>query len=134
MSVEYWAIGALAFSAMLLAGPMIASRDASAQGPGWRAGQSAWDSEADQALGLGRGMGRQLMTQEEWQEHQQKMQSLSPEEREKYREEWHAKMVERARERGITMPETPGPHRGRAGQPGWGGMGPGRGMGPGGPR
>jgi hypothetical protein len=49
------------------------------------------------------------------------MRSLSPEEREKYRVEWHKKMVERAKERGITMPETPGPH----------GMGQGRGMGPG---
>jgi hypothetical protein len=35
---------------------------------------------------------------------------LSPEAREQYCEEWYKKMVERARVRGITMSETPGPH------------------------
>ncbi len=84
-----------------------------------------WQQQAEKSFYLGRGMGRQLMTEQEWQEHHQKMQSMSPEERQKYREEWHEKMVERARERGITMPETPGPHG-----PGKG-MGPGGGMGPG---
>ncbi len=79
-----------------------------------------WQQQAEKSFYLGRGMGRQLMTEEEWQEHWQKMQSMSPEARQQYREEWHKKMVERARERGITMPETPGPH------------GPGKGMGPGG--
>lgn len=79
-----------------------------------------WQQQAEKSFFLGRGMGRQLMTEEEWQEHRKKMQSMSPEERQKYREQWHKKMVERARERGITMPETPGPH------------GPGRGMGQGG--
>ncbi|HEX9879325.1 MAG TPA: hypothetical protein VGB25_03925 [Candidatus Binatia bacterium] len=121
MNVKYLILGALFFWGVFLAGPMAVVQDARAQGPGWRAGQGPWDNEAEQAFGPGRGMGRQLMTQEEWAEHQQKMRSLGPEEREKYREEWHAKMVERARERGITMPETPGPRRGR----GRGGMGPG---------
>jgi hypothetical protein len=83
-------------------------------------GQSQWEQQAEDQFRLGRGMGRRLMTEQEWREHWQKMQTMTPEERQKYREEWHKKMVERARERGITMPETPGPG------------GPGRGMGPGG--
>ena len=86
-------------------------------------GQSQWEQQAEDQFRLGRGMGRHLMTEQEWREHWQKMQTMTPEERQKYREEWHKKMVERARERGITMPETPGPY---------GPGGPGRGMGPGG--
>lgn len=85
-----------------------------------------WQQQAEESFYLGRGMGRQLMTEQEWQEHRQKMQSMTPDERQKYREEWHKKMVERARERGITMPETPGPHgQGKGMGPGGGGMGPG---------
>ncbi len=87
---------------------------------------SQWEQQAEEQFWLGRGMGRRLMTEQEWQEHRQKMQTMTPEERQKYREEWHKKMVERAQERGITIPETPGPHG-----PGKG-MGPGRGKGPGG--
>jgi hypothetical protein len=95
-------------------------------------GQSQWDRQAEENFRLGRGMGRQLMTEKEWQEHRQKMQSMSPEERQKYREEWHTKMVERARERGITLPETPGPHGPGRGMGQGGGMGSGGGMGQGG--
>jgi len=54
------------------------------------------------------------MTEEEWKEHQTKMRSLTGEERERYRQEIHDKMAERAKEKGITMP--PGPH-GPAGGP-----------------
>jgi hypothetical protein len=83
-----------------------------------------WGQQAEESFRLGPGMGPRLMTEQEWQEHRQKMQSMTPEERQKYREEWHKKMVERARERGITMPETPGPKgpgKGPgAGQPGGG--------------
>ncbi|MCZ6481459.1 MAG: hypothetical protein ACE1Z6_07305 [Candidatus Methylomirabilales bacterium] len=82
--------------------------------------QGQWEQLVEETFLLGRGMGRQLMTQGEWQQHREKMRTLSPEAREQYREEWHKEMVERAKERGITMPETPGPH--------------GRGMGPGGGR
>jgi hypothetical protein len=91
------------------------------------AAQGRWDQQAEENFWLGRGMGSRLMTQEEWREHQQKMQGMTAEERQRYREEWHQKMFERARERGIKTPETPGPHRGG---PGGAGMGPGGGMGP----
>lgn len=53
--------------------------------------------------------GRQLMTQEELQEHHRMMQSLdTPEARQEYREQHHQRMLERARERGVTLPEEPG--------------------------
>lgn len=68
-----------------------------------------WEEQAEKNLGLGKGLGRQLMTEEEWREHHRKMQSMNAEEREQYRKEVHQKMMERARERGITIPETPGP-------------------------
>lgn len=80
--------------------------------------------------------GHQLMTQEELQEHRRMMQGFdTPEERQAYREEHHQRMLERARERGVTLPEEPG-------MPGKGmrrgmdmdnghGMGPGQGMGQG---
>lgn len=71
--------------------------------------------------------GRQLMTEQELAEHRAHMRSLKTrQEREAYRLEQHKLMQERARERGVTLPEDPGSY-GR-------GMGPrdGSGMGPGG--
>lgn len=82
-----------------------------------------WARQAEETFQLGPGVGRELMTQEEWQQHRETMRSLGPEERQRYRQEWHQKMVERARERGITLPKTPqGPGGPRGG---------GRGLGPG---
>jgi hypothetical protein len=37
------------------------------------------------------------------------MRGMTPEERTRYREETHKRMMERAKEKGITIPETPGP-------------------------
>ena len=69
--------------------------------------------------------GWQLMTQQERVEHRQKMQSFNTfKEREAYRLQHHKLMQERARERGMKLPEVPLP-QGR-------GMGGGQGMGPGG--
>ena len=76
--------------------------------------------------------GRQLMTQEELQEHRRMMQSLdTPEARQEYREQHHQRMLERARERGVTLPEEPGERgKGLGPKPGKG-MGNGQGMGQG---
>lgn len=69
--------------------------------------------------------GSQLMTQQERAEHRAKMRGLKTrEERDAYRLEHHRKMQERAREKGLTLPDEP-PARG-------GGMGPRGGMGTGG--
>ena len=68
--------------------------------------------------------GWQLMTQQERNEYRAKMQTLkTAEERERYRLEHHKMMQERAKERGVTLPEVPGPHGkgmgpGKAGAPG----------------
>ena len=71
-----------------------------------------WGQQAEKDFRLGRGLGAQLMTEEEWKEHQKKMRSLTGEERERYRQEVHDKMVQRAKEKGITMPAAPrGPSR-----------------------
>ena len=80
-----------------------------------------WYSEAEKTFRLGPGIGRQLMTEQEWREHQHKMRGMKQADRDKYREEWHQKMIERAREKGIKIPESP-PRKG-----------PGPGAGPGGP-
>lgn len=72
--------------------------------------------------------GRQMMTSEEITEYRNTMRAAkTAEEREKIREEHHQKMVARAKERGVTLPDEPPARPGRMG-PG-GGMGPGRGMG-----
>jgi hypothetical protein len=125
MRIHPAGLAVIALLGLALAVPRIAPTQ------GWGAGQGPrWDERAEQTFGPGRAVGRKLMTQEEWVEHRQKMQSLNPNERERYRAEWHTKMVERARERGITLPETPGPSRGPG--RGWGmGPGNGRGQGPG---
>ena len=78
--------------------------------------------------------GSQLMTQQERNEHRLKMQSAkTAEEREAVRRQHHEQMLERARQQGVTLPETP-PARGagRGMGPGGGrGMGMGGGQGPG---
>jgi hypothetical protein len=78
--------------------------------------------------------GSQLMTPQERDEYRTRMRSAkTPEEQERIREEHHERMKERAKERGMTLPDEP-PPRGRGMGPG-GGMGPeGGGMGPGGRR
>ena len=79
---------------------------------------------------------RQLMTQQERIEHRAKMRAAKTvEEREQIRKEHHESMKERAKERGITLPDEPpvgcngmGPCCGMGHH---GGMGLGSGMGPG---
>ena len=52
--------------------------------------------------------GRQLMTEEERQAHRMKIRSLqTAEQRQQYRQQHHKLMQERARERGVTLPEQP---------------------------
>lgn len=76
--------------------------------------------------------GYQLMTVEERAQHRAKMQSLNTaEEREAYRQQHHKEMQARAKERGVTIPDTPmrsgGPGPGaRSGGGGGGGAGKGK--------
>lgn len=73
--------------------------------------------------------GSQLMTAEERNEYRAKMRAAKTlEEREQIRREHHERMLERAKEMGVTLPDEP-PARG-AGR----GMGPGGNAGPGGGR
>lgn len=73
--------------------------------------------------------GRQLMTQEEIQEHRRLMQGAkTQQEREQIRAEHHERMKERAKQRGITLPDEP-PAKG--GGQGGGGQGLGKGKGKG---
>lgn len=52
--------------------------------------------------------GWQLMTPEERAEHRRQMRSFATvEERDAYRREHHKRMAERAKERGVTLPEPP---------------------------
>lgn len=84
--------------------------------------------------------GRQLMSREEIREHQQMMRTLEGEEREIYRREHHERMVKRAKERGVQLPDPPngrpagaGPERGYGPRDGGGrpeGAGRDRGYGP----
>lgn len=77
--------------------------------------------------------GSQMMTPQERAEYRAKMRSMKTrEEREAFRLEHHKKMQERAKERGMQLPDMPpaggGMGRGMGGGMG-GGMGPGGGMG-----
>ena len=54
--------------------------------------------------------GWELMSAQERQQHQEKMRSFKTEqERERYRLEHHQQMLERAKQRGVTLPDSP-PH------------------------
>ena len=79
--------------------------------------------------------GSQLMTQQERTEYHAKMRTAkTTQEREQIRKEHHEQIQERAKERGVTLPDEP-PGRGGGMGPGGGGMGPGGGgMGSGGGR
>ncbi|MGD2083954.1 MAG: hypothetical protein PVF91_13405, partial [Chromatiales bacterium] len=57
--------------------------------------------------------GGTLMSAEEAAEHRAKMRGLSPEEREAYRDQQYAELRERARAKGMELPETP-PWKGEA--------------------
>jgi hypothetical protein len=75
--------------------------------------------------------GSQLMTRQERSEYRTRLRAAkTAQEREQIRAEHHERMQERAKERGVTLPDEP-PARGRGLGPG-GGVGPGNGMGPGG--
>ncbi|HEX7124553.1 MAG TPA: hypothetical protein VF406_02105 [Thermodesulfobacteriota bacterium] len=139
-----WIARGTILSGLVVAGLALGATGVLAQGPGGGRGPApapqgqgseTWDRQAEQTFMLGPGMGRRLMTQEEWAEHQEKMRTMTPQEREQYRQEMHARMQQRAREKGIALPDVPrGPMSGAPGRgmgPG-GAMGPGRGMGPGG--
>lgn len=70
--------------------------------------------------------GSQLMTPEERAEYRAKLRAANTmQERERIRTEHHQQMLERARERGMTLPDAPPPASGRGS-----GGGAGRGMGP----
>jgi hypothetical protein len=99
-----------------------------------------WSAEAQSQEPI---YGSQLMTEQERSAYRDRMRSTkTAEEREKIRAEHHKQMTERAKERGVTLPEEP-PVRGMGQGMGPGGrmgpsggmgrgMGPGSGMGPGG--
>lgn len=73
--------------------------------------------------------GSQLMSNQERMEHRTKMKAAkTPEEREQVRVQHHEQMQLRAKERGVTLPDTP-PARGAGMRQGMGPGGPGGGMG-----
>jgi hypothetical protein len=90
-------VGVLATGIMSLASRALAQGPPPGRGP-------RWAEQAEKDFRLGRGMGPKLMTEDEWKAHQEKMRTLKGEERERYRREVHEKMMERAKERGITPP------------------------------
>lgn len=79
--------------------------------------------------------GRDLMTPEEQTAHRAKMRSLATrEERAAYRAEHHAKMMERAKERGVELPPEGCPKGKGMGMGPGAGAGGGPGPGPGAPK
>ena len=73
--------------------------------------------------------GRELMTEQERIEHRNKMRSLKTEqEREEYRRQHHEKMQQRAKERGVTLPEAPSARGKGMGQGAGQGKGKGKGQ------
>lgn len=95
----------------------------------------------DQAQTQQRIYGSQLMTKQERLEYRARMRAAkTQQEREQIRAEHHQRMQERAKARGMTLPDMPPFQPGRGGMgpamgpgggmgPGTGGMGPGGGMG-----
>lgn len=109
----------------------------------YSAASAAWAAEPEQVKEQARQQtasgeqvyGSQLMTQQERLEHRNKLRAAkTAEEREQIRAEHHTRMQERAKEKGVTLPDEPPVAGARKGM-GTGprdGMGPGSGMSPGG--
>lgn len=114
MTKSSFMVSVLAAALPLLTGPALAADQAPAQ-------EKAATQKQEQVYG------RELMTQQERTEYRAKMRAAkTAEEREQIRKEHHEAMKERAKARGVTLPDEPPARRG--------GMGPGAGMGPGGGR
>ena len=95
-----------------------------------QAQETTQDRTKDQTQVRDQIYGSQLMTEQERIEHRNKLRSLkTQQEREAYQLEHHKRMQERAKEKGVTIPDEP---MMRPGGMGPGGMRPGGGMGPGG--
>lgn len=108
----------------------------SAASAAWAAEPEQVKEQAQQQTASGEQVyGSQLMTQQERLEHRNKLRAAkTAEEREQIRAEHHTRMQERAKEKGVTLPEMP-PATGTRKGMGTGprdGMGPGSGMSPGG--
>ncbi len=101
----------------LMTGLLIAGAAISVYTPPAVAAETTQAQEQEQVYGY------ELMTEQERAEHRKQMRSFKTEqEREKFRLEHHKKMQERAKERGVTLPEQPLPRGKGMG----GGMGGGR--------
>jgi len=88
-----WSVALLVLAAAFSAAPVIASE---------RNGTSSQAAAQEQVYGS------QLMTPQERSEHRAKMRAAKTlEEREQIRREHHERMKERARERGMTLPDAP---------------------------
>ncbi len=96
------------FTVVLVAGALIAGT------PSVNAADPDQAQERAQTRQQERVYGWQLMTPEERAEHRTKMRSLkTPEEREAFRREHHEKMKERAKEKGVVLPDEPPARGGR---------------------
>lgn len=79
-------------------------------------GAIAQTSAPTQAQSQQRVYGSQLMTVQERNDYRQQMRALkTQQEREQFRSEHHSKMQERAKERGLTLPDAPPPQSKGAG-------------------
>ena len=115
-------VSVLAGALAVLAGPLFAADQVRDQ---------KQDQTKTQAQDQERIYGSQLMTQKERSAYRARMRAAKTvEEREQIRNEHHALMQQRAKERGVTLPDMPPAGGGMMG-PG-GGMRQGGGMGPGG--
>lgn len=109
----------IALTLCVLASPAAAKDPATEASP---AASAAADSSSEAPI-----FGRELMTPEERTAHRASMRAArTAEERETLRAEHHRQMVERAKERGVTLPETPPPRGVGAGRGPGGGPPPGR--------
>lgn len=124
---------ALFLSAIALALPLAAA----AQGQAQPQQRQQTQEQAQERI-----YGSQLMTDQERNEYRNRMRAATTEqERVQLRAEHHRQMQQRAKERGVTLPDDPPAQRGYQGGPGpgpgygggmGGGSGKGSGMGPGG--
>jgi hypothetical protein len=88
---------------------------AQAQSQGQNGQEAAWKTDVERTFYLSPGLGEKLMTQDEWKSHQGRLYEMDFNEQAAYRQEWHKKLMQQARDKGIALPEVHPAHGDQAG-------------------
>jgi hypothetical protein len=107
MIVKSWTSCLILAIAFMLFSPPASVKAASDAGS--RSGPK-WAQRAEKEFYLSPGLGRELLTHKEWRKQWNELKKMRPVERAAARVEWHRKLMQEARDKGIPLPEVSPDH------------------------